>query len=67
VRERASEFADVFPRQLSVPPRGERDEAEWAKAYSRGIKDSYFGLIDEIKDRRAKLIASMRLDVAPPS
>jgi hypothetical protein len=67
VRERASDFADLFPRQLLVPRREDRDETAWAKAYSRGIRDSYFGLLEDLKERRATLITAMRLDVAPPT
>ena len=65
VRERAADFADLFPAQLTVPRRGGRTEEEWAKAYSRGIKDSYFSLLPTIKEHRERLVTAMRLDVAP--
>lgn len=65
VRGQASDFADLFPRQLRVPKREGRSEEKWAKDYSRGIKECYFGLLPDIKQRRASLVTAMRGDVAP--
>ena len=65
VSKEAEVFAALFPRQLTAPPRAGRSEAEWGKAYSRGIKDCYFSLLPAIRERRRSLNAAMRGDVAP--